>query len=107
MFGVRGVPVPARGDRAGGALVPAVRVVLPRRGGAFAERGVVVDHVTIYRWVQRFTPLLAQAARPSRRPVGNRRYVDETYVKVGGAWRYVHRGGRPVRAGHRRVRVSE
>jgi IS6 family transposase len=31
-----------------------------------AERGVEVDHVTIYRWVQRFTPLLADAARPCR-----------------------------------------
>ncbi len=56
-----------------------------------AERGVEVDHVTIYRWVHRFTPLLAEAARPSRRPVGDRWYVDETYVKVGGAWRYVYR----------------
>jgi IS6 family transposase len=37
-----------------------------------AERGVEVDHVTVYRWVHRFTPLLAQAARPSRRPVGDR-----------------------------------
>jgi transposase-like protein len=31
-----------------------------------AERGIVVDHVTIYRWVQRFTPELIDAARPSR-----------------------------------------
>ncbi len=23
-----------------------------------AERGIAVDHVTVYRWVQRFTPLL-------------------------------------------------
>jgi len=29
-----------------------------------AERGVEVDHVSVYRWVQRFTPLLADAARP-------------------------------------------
>ncbi len=29
-----------------------------------AERGVEVDHVTVYRWVQRFTPLFADAARP-------------------------------------------
>jgi IS6 family transposase len=29
-----------------------------------SERGVEVDHVTIYRWVQRFTPLLIDAARP-------------------------------------------
>jgi len=35
-----------------------------------AERGVEVDHVTIYRWVLRFTPLLADAARPCRRLVG-------------------------------------
>jgi transposase, IS6 family len=31
-----------------------------------AERGVEVDHVTLYRWVQRFTPLLIDAARPCR-----------------------------------------
>ena len=36
-----------------------------------AERGVEVDHVTIYRWVQRFTPLLIDAARPCRHHVGD------------------------------------
>jgi transposase-like protein len=56
-----------------------------------AERGVEVDHVTIYRWVQRFTPLLVDAARPCRHRVGDRWSVDETYVKVGGRWRYVYR----------------
>jgi transposase-like protein len=56
-----------------------------------AERGIEVDHVTVYRWVQRFTPLLADAARPCRRSVGDRWYVDETYVKVAGRWRYVYR----------------
>ncbi len=55
------------------------------------ERGVEVDHVTIYRWVQRFTPLLADAARPCRHAVGQRWFVDETYVKVAGRWRYVYR----------------
>jgi len=55
------------------------------------ERGVEVDHVTIYRWVQRFTPLLADAARPGRHAVGDRWQVDETYVKVAGRWRYVYR----------------
>jgi transposase-like protein len=55
------------------------------------ERGVQVDHVTIYRWVQRFTPLLAEAARPCRHAVGDRWFVDETYVKVAGQWRYVYR----------------
>ena len=56
-----------------------------------AERGVEVDHVTIYRWVQRFTPLLIDAARPCRHHVGDRWFVDETYVKVSGDWRYVYR----------------
>jgi transposase-like protein len=55
------------------------------------ERSVEVDHVTVYRWVRRFTPLLADAARPCRHLVGNRWYVDETYVKVAGRWRYVYR----------------
>jgi transposase-like protein len=41
-----------------------------------------VDHVTIPRWVQRFTPLLAKATHPCRHAVGDRRVVDETYVKV-------------------------
>jgi transposase-like protein len=53
--------------------------------------GVEVDHVTVYRWVQRFTPLLADAAKPCRHAVGDRWQVDETYVKVGGRWRYVYR----------------
>jgi transposase-like protein len=55
------------------------------------ERGVEVDHVTVYRWVLRFTPLLTEAARPCRHAVGDRWQVDETYVKVAGRWRYVYR----------------
>ena len=60
-----------------------------------AERGVEVDQV--FRWVQRFTPLLADAARFARHSPDDRWYVDETYVKVNGVYpRY-----RPARAGHR------
>jgi transposase-like protein len=55
------------------------------------ERGIKVDHVTVCRWVQRFTPLLAEAARPCRHTVGDRWCVDETYVKVGGRWCYAYR----------------
>ena len=55
------------------------------------ERGIEVDHVTLFRWVQRFTPILADAARPCRHRVGGHWFVDETYVKVSGTWRYVYR----------------
>jgi transposase-like protein len=55
------------------------------------ERGVEVDHVTVFRWVQRFTPLLADAARFCRHSPGDRWHVDETYVRVNGVWRYVYR----------------
>jgi transposase, IS6 family len=70
-----------------------------------AERGIEVDHTAIYRWVQRFTPLLAEAARPCRHVVGSRWRVDETYVKVGRAVALRLPGDRPVRAGHRRARL--
>jgi transposase, IS6 family len=56
-----------------------------------AERGIEVDHVSVFRWVQCFTPLLVDAARPCRHSVGTRWFVDETYVKVAGRWRYVYR----------------
>jgi len=56
-----------------------------------AERGIAVDHVSVYRWVQRFTPLFTDAARPLRHAAGDRWFVDETYVKVAGHWRYLYR----------------
>jgi transposase-like protein len=56
-----------------------------------AERGIKVDHVSVFRWVQRFTPLLADAARFCRHAPGDRWYVDETYVKVNSVWHYVYR----------------
>ena len=56
-----------------------------------AERGIAVDHVTIYRWVQRFTPLLIDAAKPCRHSPADRWFADETYVKVAGQWVYLYR----------------
>jgi transposase, IS6 family len=50
-----------------------------------------VDHISLYRWVQHFTPLVVDAARTRRHTVGDRSFVDETYVKVRGVWRYVYR----------------
>ncbi|MBV8992868.1 MAG: IS6 family transposase [Pseudonocardiales bacterium] len=56
-----------------------------------AERNIVVDHVSIYRWVQRCTPLLIDAARPCRPVPGDRWFVDETYIKIAGQWVYLYR----------------
>src|SRR5437879_11220870 len=56
-----------------------------------AERGIEVDHVTVYRWVQRFAPQFAEAARTRQHVIGDRWHVDETYLKVGGTWRYLFR----------------
>ena len=56
-----------------------------------AERGITVDHVSVYRWVQRFTLLLIDAARPCRHTPGDRWFVDETYVKISGRWVYLYR----------------
>jgi transposase, IS6 family len=56
-----------------------------------AERGIDVDQVTVHRWVGRFAPLLADAARFGRHRVGERWHVDETYVTVAGRWVYLYR----------------
>jgi transposase, IS6 family len=56
-----------------------------------AERGIEVDHVTVYRWVQTFTPEFIDAARPARHVAGDRWFVDETYVKVAGRLSYLYR----------------
>jgi transposase-like protein len=56
-----------------------------------AERGVEVDHVTVYRWVQTFTAEFIDAARPARHATGDRWFVDETYVKLAGRWTYLYR----------------
>jgi IS6 family transposase len=56
-----------------------------------AQRGIEVDHVTLYRWVQRLTPLVIDAARPARHSAEDRRFVDETYVQAFGVWSYVYR----------------
>ena len=55
------------------------------------ERGIEVDHVTLNRWVQRFTPILAIAARRCRHRLGGHWFVDETCVKVCRTWRYLYR----------------
>jgi IS6 family transposase len=49
-----------------------------------AERAIEVDHVTVCRWVQRFTPLFIDVAQRCRHTAGDRWFVDENYVKVSG-----------------------
>jgi IS6 family transposase len=56
-----------------------------------AERGIEVDHVTVYRWVQTFTSEFIDCARPARHATGDRWYVDETHVKVARCWTYLYR----------------
>src|SRR6266550_4970991 len=56
-----------------------------------AERGVLVDQSTIYRWVQRFLPLFGEVARKFRAPVGPDWRVDETYARIRGRWHYIYR----------------
>ena len=60
-------------------------------GELLSGRGVTVDHVTVYRWVQRFTPEFVEAARPCRRAPGDRWSAGETCVKVSGTWTYLYR----------------
>ena len=67
-----------------------------------AERGVEVDHVTLFRWVQRFAPVLAEAARQCRHRVGDRWFVDETYVKIAGCLAVRLPPCRSARPGYRR-----
>ena len=55
------------------------------------ERGVFVDHSSINRWAIRFLPLLEKVLRKHKRPVGGSWRMDETYIKVKGAWKYLYR----------------
>ncbi len=56
-----------------------------------AERGVLVDQSTIYRWVQRFLPLFSEVPRKYRAPLGPDWRVDETYARIRGRWHYIYR----------------
>ncbi len=56
-----------------------------------AERGISVDHTTIYRWTVHYAPLLLEQFNRRKRPATGRRHVDETYIKVRGRWMYLYR----------------
>ena len=56
-----------------------------------AERGIIVDHSTLHRWVSRLVPLLDKAFRRHKRPVGRRWRMDETCIRIKGQWKYLYR----------------
>jgi transposase, IS6 family len=55
------------------------------------ERGVTVDPSTIFRWVQRYAPEIEKRVRPYQGKRSGSWRVDETYVRVGGRWKYLFR----------------
>ena len=56
-----------------------------------AERGMVVDHATVHRWVVKMLSVLAAVIRARKRPVGPSWRMHETYIEVGGQWKYLYR----------------
>jgi transposase-like protein len=55
------------------------------------ERGYVVDHSTIQRWVEHYAPRIEKVFRMNKKRIGNRWRLDETYIKVKGEWKYLYR----------------
>jgi DDE domain len=55
------------------------------------ERGLSVDHVTVWRWVQRYAPEIERRLRPHLKPTNKSWRVDETYIRVKGKWTYLYR----------------
>src|SRR3954466_7600809 len=55
------------------------------------ERGLSIDHTTIYLWVQHFAPILEKKCRARLKPTNDSWRVDETYIKVKGQWMYLYR----------------
>ena len=56
------------------------------------DRGLLVHHTTIFRWVQRYAPEIDRRCRPFLRRTNDSYRIDETYVRVGGEWKYLYRG---------------
>ncbi|KPN63880.1 transposase, IS6 family [Aliiroseovarius crassostreae] len=54
-----------------------------------AERGITLDRSTVYRWVQKFGPELNKRTEKHLRRSSLDWHVDETYIRVGGKWRYL------------------
>ena len=57
----------------------------------FSDRGVQVDHTTLFRWIQAYAPELDKRLRPHLRMTNGSWRVDETYIRVKGEWVYLYR----------------
>ncbi len=56
------------------------------------ERGIEVDHTTLYRWMQHYAPLIEKRlCWYWRRPISSSWRLDGTYIKVKGKWAYYYR----------------
>ena len=55
------------------------------------ERGLRVDHTTVFRWVQRYAPELDKCSRRHLKPTNDSYHVDEPYVKIKKVWHYLYR----------------
>lgn len=55
------------------------------------ERGLTVDHTTVWRWVQQYAPEINKRIRPHLKLAGASYRVDETYIKVGTSCKYLYR----------------
>jgi transposase, IS6 family len=55
------------------------------------ERGVAIDHTTVFRWVQRYAPELDKRCRPQLKSTNDSYRVDETYIKINKQWHYLYR----------------
>jgi DDE domain len=58
-----------------------------------AERGLHADHVTVWRWVQRYAPEMERRLRSRLKQTNDSWRVDETYIRVKGKWVYLYRSG--------------
>lgn len=56
-----------------------------------SERGLTIDHTTVYRWVQAYAPELDKRCRIHLKTTNDSWRVDETYIEVKGEWKYLYR----------------
>ena len=74
-----------------GPLASSILVIAADVEELLEERGLEVDHTTVWRWVQRYGPELEQRMRRHLKPTNKSWRVDETYVRVKGRWCYLYR----------------